>query len=97
MPPLLLSGGLTCLSGKKWYNELRLGAVFMFTKEEIQNQLRQLNSVEDAITLVHTSMRAVGKVEGGAEGLLDALIEHFTRGKGLLCIPTHTWHHLENS
>lgn len=68
----------------------------MFTKEKIRNQLRKLNSAEDAITLVHTSMRAVGPVEGGAEGLLDALIEHFTRDGGLLCISTHTWHHLDN-
>ena len=68
----------------------------MFTKADIGYQLRQLQGKKGGITLVHTSMRAVGDVEGGAEGLLDVLIGHFTRGRGLLCIPAHTWHHLDD-
>ena len=68
----------------------------MFTKADIGYQLRQLQGKKGGITLVHTSMRAVGDVEGGAEGLLDVLIGHFTRGRGLLCIPAHTWHRLDD-
>ncbi len=68
----------------------------MFTKEELEKQLQQLKSKQGSITLVHTSMRAVGTVDGGAEGLLDVLISHFTRDGGLLCIPAHTWHRLDN-
>lgn len=68
----------------------------MFTKEDIRKQLGKLDSPMDSITLVHTSMRAVGAVEGGAQTLLDVLIEQFTQKHGLLCIPTHTWHHLDN-
>jgi aminoglycoside 3-N-acetyltransferase len=68
----------------------------VFTKIELKNQLEQLGGKAGSITLVHTSLRAVGTVEGGAEGLLDALIGHFTREGGLLCIPTHTWHHLDD-
>lgn len=68
----------------------------MFTKADIGYQLRQLQGKKGGITLVHTSMRAVGDVEGGAQTLLDALVEQFTQNDGLLCIPTHTWHHLEN-
>ena len=32
---------------------------------------------------MHTSMRAIGPVTGGAEGLLDILTEYFTRGGGI--------------
>jgi len=38
---------------------------------------------------VHSSMKAVGNVEGGAETVLDAFIEYFS--DGLLLFPTHTW------
>lgn len=66
----------------------------MFTKNEILKQLKLLCPDSSPVTLVHTSLRAVGKVEGGAEALLDTLIEYFTRDGGLLCIPTHTWDNL---
>lgn len=42
----------------------------------------------DKVTM-HTSLKAVGPMENGAEGLLDALLEFFY--DGLLIIPTHTW------
>ncbi len=63
----------------------------MFTKEQILHQLKIfLEAVGKPVT-VHTSMKAVGEVEGGAEGLLDTLIRFFTGNGGLLIIPTHTW------
>lgn len=61
------------------------------TKEEIKEQLAKMNLPQDKPVLVHSSLRLVGSVEGGAEGLLDAMIEYFTAKGGLLCIPTHTW------
>ena len=39
--------------------------------------------------LIHSSMKAVGNVEGGADTVLDALMEFFA--DGLLLLPTHTW------
>ena len=66
----------------------------MFTKEDIFNQLRQMNAPRDSVVHVHTSLRLIGNVEGGGEGLLDILIEYFTADGGLLVIPTHTWGNL---
>lgn len=63
----------------------------MFTKQDITEQLRSMGVPRDRVVLVHTSLRAVGEVEGRGEGFLDALIEHCTADGGLLCIPTHTW------
>ena len=66
----------------------------MYTKKEIIEQLDALGAPRGSIVLMHASMRAVGDVEGGAEGLLDTLIEYFTRDGGLFCVPTHTWDNL---
>ncbi len=63
----------------------------MISKEMIFQQLRALGCPQDSAVIVHTSLRAVGAVEGSGEGLLDALIEYITADGGLLCIPTHTW------
>ena len=67
----------------------------MLTKQQLFAQLRALNAPRDRLVLMHSSMRAVGEFEGGAQGLLDALIEYFTARGGLFIIPTHTWHNLE--
>ena len=63
----------------------------MFTKQEMIEQLCHMGVPRDRVVLMHTSLRAVGEVEGRGEGLLDALIAHCTADGGLLCIPTHTW------
>ena len=63
----------------------------MFTKKEIIKQLYDLKAPTDRIVLIHSSLKAIGPVEGRAEALLDTFVEYFTSGGGLLCIPTHTW------
>lgn len=63
----------------------------MWTKEEIQKQLEAFRHIRGKIVTVHTSLRAVGKIEGGGETLLDVLIDFFARDGGLLLVPTHTW------
>lgn len=63
-----------------------------FSKEFIKNQLKILGVPQNCPVVVHTSLRAVGNVEGRAEGFLQALIDYVTTDGGLLLIPTHTWH-----
>ena len=63
----------------------------MYTKTDIIKQLEGMPAPRDRIVLVHSSLRAVGEVEGRGEGLLEILIEYFTSEGGLLCVPTHTW------
>ena len=63
----------------------------MLTRKDILKQLFELGAPRDNVVLVHTSLKKIGEVEGGAETVLDALIEYFTAEGGLLCIPTHTW------
>ena len=66
----------------------------MYTKNDLFAQLRAMGAPRDHVVMMHVSLRLVGEVEGGAEGLLDALVEYFTDEGGLLCIPTHTWDNL---
>ena len=66
----------------------------IFTKEEIHAQLERLGARRDGVVLMHSSLRSIGSVEGGAQGLLDLLVEYFTEEGGLFCVPTHTWHNL---
>ena len=66
----------------------------VYTKNDILNQLEEMKVPKDSIIILHSSLKAVGKVEGGAEALLEALTEHITAEGGLLCIPAHTWHNL---
>lgn len=66
-------------------------SVNMFTKEYILDQLKKFGVPSDRPVIVHTSLKKVGEVEGRAQTLLDALIEHVTVGGGTLAVPSHTW------
>jgi len=66
----------------------------IFSKSEIIEQLEAMNAPKDSIVIMHSSLKAIGRVEGGAEKLLEILIEYFTEEGGLFCVPTHTWHNL---
>ena len=61
----------------------------MFTKEQLKEQIRQMGVQPDDIVLIHTSMKASGEVEGGADTVIDAFIECLP--DGLFLVPTHTW------
>ena len=62
----------------------------MLTKESVLKQLGAFKSYGKPV-IVHTSLKSIGEIQGGAEALLDALIEHFTKDGGILCVPSHTW------
>lgn len=66
----------------------------MYTRNDIIDGLRALGAPRDSVVIMHSSMKAVGEVEGGAEALLDTLIEYFTAEGGLFVVPTHTWDNL---
>ena len=61
----------------------------MFTKEHRKKQLAELGLCQNDTVTVHTSMKAIGEVEGGADTVIDAFCE--TLCEGLFLVPTHTW------
>ena len=56
---------------------------------DVIRMLSEFGIAADACVAVHTSLRKIGHFQGGAIGLLNALIEQLC--DGLLVIPTHTW------
>lgn len=61
----------------------------MYTKADLQSDLRKMGVRPDDTVLIHTSMKAIGMVEGGADAVIDAFCEYLT--DGLFLVPTHTW------
>ena len=68
----------------------------IYTKQDILAQLTAMGAPQGSIVLMHSSLRLIGPVEGGAKGLLDALLAYFTANGGLFCVPTHTWANLSH-
>ncbi len=63
----------------------------MFTKIDLIRHLEELGVPQNKPIIVHTSLKAVGEIEGGGQTLLDVLIEHVTLNDGLVVVPTHTF------
>lgn len=61
----------------------------MYSKQDLINHLRELGLRPTDTLLIHSSMKAVGEVDGGADTVLDAFSEYLSQG--LLVLPTHTW------
>ncbi|MCK8058656.1 MULTISPECIES: AAC(3) family N-acetyltransferase [unclassified Fusibacter] len=61
----------------------------MRSKGELISQLVEMGLEPTDVVMIHSSMKAIGEVEGGAQGVLDVLMDYFK--EGLLLLPTHTW------
>ncbi len=61
----------------------------MFTKQILKQQLSQMPIDKTGTIIVHSSMKNIGEVAGGADTVLDAFYEFME--EGLLVFPTHTW------
>lgn len=61
----------------------------MYTKEDLMQCLREMGVEGTDAIMVHSSMKSIGEVEGGADTVVDAFMEYFQ--EGLFMTPTHTW------
>lgn len=61
----------------------------MYTEENLLTQLENMNIDRNGTIIVHSSMKSIGNVDGGADTVLDALSTFMK--DGLLVFPTHTW------
>lgn len=61
----------------------------MVTKQDIFNLLKNCGIKHNDIVTMHCSLRAIGTIENGADGLIDAFSEYLS--DGLFIVPTHTW------
>ena len=58
-----------------------------YSKADLINNLIAAGLAPNDTVLIHSSMKSIGDVENGANGVLDALIEYFSKD-GLLVFPT---------
>lgn len=61
----------------------------MVTRNDIFKMLESSGIKRNDKITVHTSLKAIGEIENGADGLIDGLKEYLS--DGILLIPTHTW------
>ena len=61
----------------------------MVTERDVFRMMEDFSIPRDAKVLIHASLRSVGGIERGADGLIDGLKAYLENG--LLLIPTHTW------
>lgn len=67
----------------------------MHTRDTLHKQLAEMGIRPDGTLLVHSSMKAIGEVEGGADAVLDVLCDYMK--DGLLVLPTHTWRQMNET
>ena len=61
-----------------------------FSKDDLINDLERAGFSRHDTVLIHSSMKSIGEVDGGADTVLDALMEFFG-DEGLLVFPTLSW------
>lgn len=61
----------------------------MVSKKQLKEQLKKMGILPTDTVLIHTALKAVGEVEDGADGFIDAFCEYLS--DGLFVVPTHTW------
>src|SRR5262249_26121878 len=66
----------------------------MWTKAQLAEDLRNIGLYEGASVLVHSSLRAVGPIEGGVATLVRAFQEALGP-EGTLIVPTFTFDHTD--
>ena len=59
----------------------------MFSKNDLRKDLENLQILPSDTLLIHSSMKSIGEVDGGADAVLDMLMEYF-KESGLLLFPT---------
>ena len=66
--------------------------MILHTKESLIQDLSKTGILGTDTLLVHSSMKSIGQVDGGADTVLDAFSEYME--KGLLVMPAHTWSYI---
>ena len=60
-----------------------------YTKADLKHDLAAMGLTGNETILIHSSMKSIGPVEGGADTVLDALMEFFAEGLLLPVSYTH--------
>jgi aminoglycoside 3-N-acetyltransferase len=64
------------------------------TKDEIKKEFSRVGLKNGSIVMVHTSLGKIGYVCGGAQTVIEALIE-IVGAEGTIMMPTQSWKNLD--
>ena len=67
----------------------------MYSKEDLLKAIKNMGIKSTDTLLIHSSMKAIGKVENGGDTVIDAFMEYMN--DGLLIFPTHTWDQINDT
>lgn len=67
----------------------------MYSKEDLLKAIKNIGIKPTDTLLIHSSMKAIGKVENGGDTVIDAFMEYMK--DGLLIFPTHTWDQINDN
>ncbi len=62
----------------------------IYDKEKLTEDLKNMGIRPEDALMVHSSMKSIGQVEGGADTVVDTFMEYLGKD-GLLMMPSHTW------
>ena len=63
-------------------------------REDIVNELKRMGLEKNDVVMVHTSLKSMGYVCGGAQTVIEALIE-VVGEEGTIMMPTQSWKNLD--
>ncbi len=61
----------------------------MYSKQDLTEHLKRMGVARSDVLMLHSSMKAIGEVDGGAETVIDVFMEYLS--EGLFMTPAHTW------
>lgn len=61
----------------------------MHTQSSLIKDIEKIGVNKEGTLLIHSSMKAIGEVDGRGDTVIDAFIDYMK--EGLLLFPTHTW------
>lgn len=63
-------------------------------KDDIVNELKKIGLKKNDVVMVHTSLKSMGYVCGGAQTVIEALLE-VVGEEGTVMMPTQSWKNLD--
>ena len=62
----------------------------MFNYNSLLNDIKNLGIKKDDKIIIHSSLKNIGQIQGGADTLLDAFCDYLGE-QGMVVLPCHTW------
>lgn len=72
------------------------GEMKMYSRNELIQNIEELGIRRGDTLLIHSSLKSIGRVEGGADTVLDAFTDYLA-GEGNLILPTHSWQTIDEA